>query len=41
MHADWLSPSDTGEVDEPTATSFAALARWKAQGAAVHSGRVL
>jgi hypothetical protein len=41
MAAQWLALEDAGEVDEPTATSFAAFRRWKAQGAAVHTGQVL
>src|SRR3954468_551968 len=41
IRAEWLALEDAGEVDEPTATSFAAFRRWKAQGSGVHSGRVL
>jgi 8-oxo-dGTP diphosphatase len=41
ISAEWLALADAGEVDEPTATSFAAFRRWKAQGSGVHSGRVL
>ena len=41
ISAEWLALADAGEVDEPTATSFAAFRRWKAQGTGVHSGRVL
>ena len=41
VSADWLLPQDAGEVDEPTAASFAAFARWKAQGSDTHLGRVL
>lgn len=41
IRAEWRATSEAGEVDEPTATSFAAFERWKAQGAGVHQGRVL
>ena len=36
-----LSPSETGDVDEQTGLSLAAFQRWRAQGTAAHSGRVV
>ena len=39
--AEWLALAEAGEVDEPTAMSFAAFERWRANGAVVHRGRVL
>ena len=39
--AEWRVLAEAGEVDEPTATSFAAFERWRAQGAGLHQGRVL
>ena len=39
--AEWRVLAEAGEVDEPTATSFAAFERWRAQGAGLHRGRVL
>jgi ADP-ribose pyrophosphatase YjhB (NUDIX family) len=41
IRAEWMHLADAGDVDEPTGTSFAAFSRWKALGAAIHSGRVL
>jgi 8-oxo-dGTP pyrophosphatase MutT (NUDIX family) len=41
ISADWLLPQDAGAVDEPTAQSIAAFAKWKAQGPGTHLGRVL
>ena len=41
ISSEWHLLSEAGAVDEPTATSFAAFERWKAQGSSVHSGRVL
>ena len=41
VRADWMLPSEAGEVDEPTATSFTAFDKWKAQGSATHLGRIL
>jgi 8-oxo-dGTP diphosphatase len=41
IRADWLVPDEVGEVDEQTATSFAAWQRWRARPEAVHVGRLL
>ena len=41
IRAEWLALAEAGEVDEPTAMSFAAFERWRANAAAVHRGRVL
>ncbi len=41
IRAEWRGLAEAGEVDEPTATSFAAFERWRAGGAGVHRGRVL
>jgi ADP-ribose pyrophosphatase YjhB (NUDIX family) len=41
IHAEWLALAEAGEVDEPTATSFAAFERWRAAGSGLHRGRVL
>ena len=41
IHAEWLALAEAGEVDEPTATSFTAFDKWKAQGSATHLGRIL
>ena len=41
IRAEWLALAEAGEVDEPTATSFAAFERWRAAGSGVHRGRVL
>ena len=40
IRAAWLRPEEVGTVDEPTATSFAAWARWRAAPAAAHVGRL-
>jgi 8-oxo-dGTP diphosphatase len=37
----WLTPAETGEVDEQTRASLAAFQRWRASGGAAHAGRVL
>jgi 8-oxo-dGTP diphosphatase len=39
--AEWRVLAEAGEVDEPTATSFAAFERWRERGAGLHQGRVL
>ena len=41
IHAEWRALADAGEVDEPTAMSFAAFERWRAMGSGLHRGRVL
>ena len=41
IRAEWLALAEAGEVDEPTAMSFAAFERWRADAAGVHRGRVL
>jgi 8-oxo-dGTP diphosphatase len=41
IRADWLRPDDVGDVDEQTATSFAAWQRWRGRRDAVHVGRLL
>jgi 8-oxo-dGTP diphosphatase len=37
----WLTPAETGEVDEQTRASLAAFERWRTSRGAAHSGRVL
>jgi ADP-ribose pyrophosphatase YjhB (NUDIX family) len=39
--AEWLALAEAGEIDEPTAMSFAAFERWRVNGAGLHRGRVL
>jgi 8-oxo-dGTP diphosphatase len=39
--AAWLTPSETGEVDEQTSLSLAAFELWRASGGAAHSGQVV
>jgi 8-oxo-dGTP pyrophosphatase MutT (NUDIX family) len=39
--SDWLRPDEVGDVDEPTATSFAAWQRWRVRRDAAHVGRLL
>ena len=41
IRAEWRALDEVGEIDEQTATSFAAFERWRASGAGVHRGRVL
>jgi ADP-ribose pyrophosphatase YjhB (NUDIX family) len=41
IRADWLRPEEVGDVDEPTATSFAAWQRWRGRREAAHVGRLL
>jgi 8-oxo-dGTP diphosphatase len=41
VRADWLQPDQVGDVDEPTATSFAAWERWRVARDGVHLGRLL
>jgi 8-oxo-dGTP diphosphatase len=41
IRAEWLRPEDVGDVDEPTATSFAAWQCWRARRDATHVGRLL
>src|SRR4051812_47230314 len=41
IRAEWLALAEAGQVDEPTAMSFAAFERWRANGAGLHRGRVL
>ena len=41
IHAEWRTLAEAGEIDEPTAMSFAAFERWRALGPGLHRGRVL
>jgi 8-oxo-dGTP pyrophosphatase MutT (NUDIX family) len=41
IRAEWCFLGEAGEIDEPTAVSFAAFERWRALGAGLHRGRVL
>src|SRR5919199_4110090 len=41
IHAEWRALAEAGEVDEPTAMSFAAFSRWRSDGSGLHRGRVL
>ena len=41
IHAEWRTLAEAGEIDEPTAMSFAAFERWRATGPGLHRGRVL
>lgn len=41
IHAEWRALAEAGEIDEPTAMSFAAFERWRAMGPELHRGRVL
>jgi len=41
IRADWLGPEEVGQVDEPTAMSFAAWQRWRGGPEAAHVGRLL
>jgi 8-oxo-dGTP diphosphatase len=41
VRATWLTPGETGEVDEQTRASLTAFEQWRASGGAGHAGRVL